>query len=479
MKYCEYRILKNKLPVSGLFSNFRQDPFPFLLESSLNIDSMGRYSFFGSDPFLILTYKKGKCFVSRKGKNEVINAQPFPVFRELLKEYNLKDPKGPYPFLCGAVGFFSYDFGFSIERIERKNEPDSYVPDLMFAFYDCVVGVDHLKNEIMVFSSGFPAQGEKRRAQAKTRLKEVLNKINNAGFIPGGKTQRHLFLDRKDLSSNFSRKDYISAVRRAKDYIAAGDIYQVNLSQMFKARMRIDDWVLYRRLLKNFPVAFSAFFSAEGGSASGGQAGGFSILSASPERFLNFDGRVVSTRPMKGTRKRTNDPQINRKLRAELIKSKKEKAELAMIVDLERNDIGRVCDYGSIKVRQPRTIEAYSNVFQATAEIEGTLHRSKDRLDLVRACFPGGSVTGCPKIRAMEIIEELEPDTRSVYTGSLGYLSFHNTMQLNILIRSFLKKRDEIIFSVGGGIVTDSDPAAEFDETLVKAEALVEALTKG
>ena len=486
MRYCEYKILKSKSPVQELFFNFKEGPLPFLLESSLDVMGMGRYSFFGNDPFLVLSVQKGRCVISKEGKKEVMEGQPLSILRELLRTYNLEgNSKTSIPFLCGAVGFFSYDFGFSLESIKRKNVPDPVVPELMFAFYDCVTCVDHLKNEVTVFSSGFPEKGSLREKRAKLRLVSVLKKFKNLHEGRRDKVMPGAFLQRGDLSSNFSKDQYLTAIRKAKDYIAAGDIYQVNLSQMFKAHMSIEDWALYQRLLKNFPVAFSAFFSAGGtclparqGSALGGKGEGFSIISASPERFLYFDGRRVSTRPMKGTRRRTSDPKINQELKRELIQSKKEKAELLMIVDLERNDLGRVCDYGSIKVKCARMIEAYANVFQATAEIEGVLHRTKDRLDLIRACFPGGSVTGCPKIRAMEIIEELEPEARSIYTGSLGYLSFHNTLQLNILIRSFLKKADQIYFNVGGGIVADSKPAAEYEETLIKGRALMEALKR-
>ena len=379
MRYCEYKILKSKSPVQELFFNFKEGPLPFLLESSLDVMGMGRYSFFGNDPFLVLSVKKGRCVISKEGKKEVMEGQPLSILRELLRTYNLEgNSKTSIPFLCGAVGFFSYDFGFSLESIKRKNVPDPVVPELMFAFYDCVACVDHLKNEVTVFSSGFPEKGSLREKRAKLRLVSVLKKFKNLHEGRRDKVMPGAFLQRGDLSSNFSKDQYLTAIRKAKDYIAAGDIYQVNLSQMFKAHMSIEDWALYQRLLKNFPVAFSAFFKNRD----------FSILSASPERFLHFDGRVVTTRPMKGTRRRTPDPEINQGLKRDLIRSKKEKAELLMIVDLERNDLGRVCNYGSIRVKHARIIEAYSNVFQATAEIEGILHKSKDRLDLIRACFP-------------------------------------------------------------------------------------------
>ncbi|OIO36435.1 MAG: aminodeoxychorismate synthase, component I [Candidatus Omnitrophica bacterium CG1_02_44_16] len=456
MKNSAYKIFKDNRTAHEVFAGFKDDRLPFLLESSQDVCGMGRYSFLGSDPFLVFSVKRDK------------SGSALAILRELFRDHCLEgEKKASIPFLCGAVGFLSYDLCFSLERVNRKNKPDPIVPDVLFAFYDRVVALDHFRKEITVFSSGFPEKGALRRSYSRKRLDEALLKLKSrkTQSILSGKA----FLKSEEVSSNFTKSRYLAAIRKVKEYIAAGDIYQVNLSQRLKSRFAVDDWLLYGRLVKKFPVPFSAFLKYDD----------FSILSASPERFLSYDGNIVTTRPMKGTRPRAKRGSLDNKLKAQLIASPKEKAELLMIVDLERNDLGRVCDYGSIKARHLRAIETYASVFQATAEIQGRLHRSKDRFDLLRACFPGGSVTGCPKIRAMEIIEELEPDARSIYTGALGFLSFHNTLEFNIIIRSFLKKGDDIFFSVGGGIVTDSKPLAEYNETLVKAKALLEALTKG
>lgn len=463
MKYSVRRTIKTKLPVQALFAPFQDGRLPFLLESSRNVAGMGRYSFFGSDPFLSVSFKDGVVRIEREARVETSHAPILSVLRGFLDSYQLKGAKASSPFLCGAVGYFGYDLGFYLEKIRRQHEPDEVAPDLLFGFYDTVICYDHVKKEASVFSSGFPEKNAGRKARARQRAEEAGEKLEQASLLNPVTEGRML---RFELVSNFTRPRYLSAVRKAKAYIAAGDIYQVNLSQKFSSACPVDDWGLYRRLVRNFPVSFSAFFRGRD----------FSILSSSPERFLRCDGRRVLTRPMKGTRPRAEDPGVDKKMRQELQASAKEKAELLMITDLERNDLGRVCEYGSIKVRHLRRIENYHNVFQATAEVEGLLHRSFDRIDLVRACFPGGSVTGCPKRRAMEIIEELEPETRSVYTGSLGYLSFHDTLEFNILIRSFLKKKDSVSFHVGGGIVTDSIPEMEYEETLIKGRALMEAL---
>lgn len=466
MNKCAWKIFKTKKTAQELFLPFKNDRLPFLLESSLDVSGMGRFSFFGSDPFLVLEAKKGRCFVEEEGRREVLPGQPLSVLRGLLKKYALTIRRpASHPLLCGAVGFLSYDFGFSLETIRRLHASDPDIPDFLFGFYDCLGCLDHVKKELLVFSSGFPEAGGRRRRRAEARLSEFLQKLEGLS-VPSQESWQGAALKGR-LRSNFTRRAYLDAVGAAKEHIARGDIYQVNLSQMFQTQMDIDDWLLYQRLIRNFPVPFSAFFKTPT----------LSIISASPERFLDFDGRMVSTRPMKGTRRRTPNASLNQRLKQELINSSKEKAELLMIVDLERNDLGRVCDYGTINVRHLRAIETYANVFQATAEVRGLLHPGKDRMDLIRACFPGGSITGCPKIRAMEIIEELEPNARAIYTGSLGFLSFHNTMELNILIRSFLKKGKDIFFHVGAGIVTDSVPAAEYEETLIKGQALMDALS--
>ncbi|HQP91710.1 MAG TPA: anthranilate synthase component I family protein, partial [Candidatus Omnitrophota bacterium] len=431
MKFSAYRRFKTSRSVQSLFEVFRRDRFPFLLESGRNT-SLGRYSYFGSDPFLIFRHKNGRSNIRSAKVVSSLRDPDLAVLRKLLKKYELSGSLEP--FLCGAVGFFSYDHGFSIEKIKRKNKPDPVVPDIMLAFYDTVVRFDHFSKEVLIFSSGFPELGIKRKTRADKRLLSVSERISQARMPDACG-----FPSKIELVSNFSKKEYSKSIKKIKEYITRGDIYQVNLAQKFSSKSDIDAWEVYRRLAHFFPVDFAAYFDA----------GDFSIMSASPEKFLKFDGRIVSTRPMKGTRPRGLDKVLDRLNRQELFESKKEKAELLMITDLERNDLGRVCEYGSIKVACKRRIETYKGVFQATAEITGELKKDKDRLDLIQACFPGGSITGAPKIRAMEIIEELEPCSRSIYTGAFGYLSFHNTLEFSILIRSFLKKGKELSFHAG------------------------------
>jgi len=454
MAYYILKSYKLRITAFDVFCALKNERNCFFLDSSLNSNSsLGRYSFVGIDPFFIL---------------ETRNQDPFKRLGELLSKYKVSTPKNSLPLLGGAVGYLSYDLGFLLEKkLQKITADDLGIPDCSFGFYNTIVTIDNIKKMLYIFSSGFP---EKRDHLSKSlcefNLKRILNLLSKKDFNRIHKKKNSNKDSPVKLKSNLSQQDYILAVNIAKRYIRQGDIYQVNLSQRFQAQMDISGYELYQRLRKISPSYFSSYFDC----------GDFQILSSSPERFLRLEGDVVTTRPMKGTRPRSSNRLKDQCLRNELLDSAKDKAELMMIVDLERNDLGRVCKYNSIKVNTFRQLEEYSTVFQTTATISGKLHENKDRLDLLRACFPGGSITGCPKIRAMQIIEELEPSRRSIYTGSLGYFSFSGNMDFNILIRTILKKKDKLYFNVGGGIVADSEPKEEYNETLVKAKAMMEAI---
>jgi para-aminobenzoate synthetase component 1 len=267
----------------------------------------------------------------------------------------------------------------------------------------------------------------------------------------------------RPLKSNFTRPEYVRAVQRIRAYIAAGDVYQVNMSQRFETGFKGDSYALFKRLFELNPAPFFAYVNA----------GSHQIVSTSPERFLQRKGRCVETRPIKGTRPRGKTPDEDRKMKAELSQSPKDDAELSMIVDLLRNDLGKVCEGGSVFVKEHKRLEAYQNVYHLVSDVEGVLAEKKNSVDLIRAAFPGGSITGCPKIRSMEIIDELESRRRHVYTGSIGYIGFHDTMDLSIAIRTATIADNRLVFSVGGGIVFDSDPQDEFEETLHKGQTLM------
>lgn len=446
-----YKLDFEAAKIQEVFAGYKN---AFFLDSGIQNSYDGRYSFFGIRPFRSL---------------KINNQNPLPLLRKVMQEYKIPQIKNAPPFLGGAVGYLSYDLGFVFEKKIAKNlKPSSGIPDALFYFYNAACILDHFKKEVLIFSSGFP---EKRYSLAKLSaekcFKQILFLLNKAQDLPVIKANTKN--DFNKLVSNFSQEDYMSAVNKVKSYIRTGDIYQANLSRQFFTQTKLSAQELYSRLRILSPSCFSAYLDC----------GKFQILSSSPERFLKVQDSRVSTKPMKGTRPRGKSKIKDKNFKSQLISSVKEKAELLMIVDLERNDLGRVCDYNTINVSNLRQIEAYNTVYQATSTIEGILHKNKDQFDLLKACFPGGSVTGCPKIRAMEIIDQLEPHRRSIYTGALGYLSFSQNMDFNIMIRTLLKHKDNISFCTGSGIVSDSNPKKEYEETLIKAKAIFQALGKG
>lgn len=453
MPYLTWKSIDWKHDCLPVFNCLKDKRNAFFLDSNLHRNGSGRYSFIGSDPFYVLKAKAGANLLSD--------------VRKLLGRYALGNLGRGLPFPCGAVGYFSYDLGLYLENISSAQEDDLGLPDLFLGFYDTIITLDHAAKKLFISSSGFPETNYLlAKKKAEHRLKQCLRYLSE---IERNNSNLKNRIDTNNLTSNFTRGKYLRAVNRAKDYIKKGDIYQVNLAQRFQAKTKASPPDLYERLRTASPSDFSAYLDC----------GDFQILSSSPERFLYSDGRKVISRPMKGTRPRAQNPTDDQRNKRNLLQSAKDKAELLMIVDLLRNDLGRVCEYGSIKARPLRRLEAYSTVYQTTAGIEGILHKDKDRLDLLKACFPGGSITGCPKIRSMQIIAELEPQRRGIYTGALGYFGFNNTMDFNILIRTILQKNDMLCFHTGGGIVADSNPQAEYDETLVKARGMTRAIGAG
>jgi para-aminobenzoate synthetase component 1 len=446
------------------FEAFAHRPYCFFLDSGMDPGKLGRYSFLGSDPFLVMRSRGDIITLVSDGKEETRRGNPFDVLGELLDAYTLDIGDYPVPFIGGAVGYFSYDLGRFIERLPSTAIDDLQLPECYLGFYDTVVAHDHLVGRTYVISTGFPElEEEKRLARAKERLLELKSRI----LLSPPPPLNEFYLPEKVLvKSNFSHDDYLKAVATAREYICAGDIFQVNLSQRLEAEIGMPPHELYRRLRKINPAPFASYFGFEG----------VSVVGASPERFLKLTGDRVETRPIKGTRPRGRTPEEDRGLAAQLLASVKDRAENVMIVDLERNDIGRVCRYGSVEVTELAILETYPTVYHLTSTVVGRLSEGKDRIDLLKATFPGGSITGAPKVRSMEIIEELEPTRRSVYTGSLGYLGFNGDMDLDIVIRTILLKGNRVYFQVGGAITYDSDPESEYIETLDKGRAMILAL---
>ncbi len=451
--------------VFGLFSG---RPMSFFLDSGMDAENLGRYSFIGSDPFLIMTNRGDSLTFLGPNGRESKKGNPFEALEELLKEYAMEGPHSPTPFIGGAVGYFSYDLCHFVERLPSTAIDDTLLPECYLGFYDLALTFDHFEGKTYIASSGFPERDEEKRLRrAARRIREVKESLLAPPPKPNTDSpngERGLGVN---LRTNFTHQEYLKAVETARGYIAAGDIFQVNLSQRFDTDFLATPYELYQRLRQLNPAPFAVYLDF----------GEVIVLSSSPERFLKVNGDQVETRPMKGTRPRGASASEDKALAQELLHSVKDRAENVMIVDLERNDIGRVCRFGTVRVRELWTLEKYATVFQLTSTVEGRLEPGKNRIDLLRACFPGGSITGAPKVRAMEIIDELEPTRRSIYTGSIGYLSFSGEMDLNIAIRTIFVKDGKAYFQVGGAVTYDSAPEREYQETMDKAKALFQSLS--
>lgn len=399
------------------------EPYGFWLDSALPDERFGTRSFWGADPAIVFRSDRGAIEVERRdGPLERFSGDPLETLRELLRE---RAGRGV------AVGYFGYGLKRHLERLPDAAVDDLALPECQVAFYDAVQSVD-----------------PRLLAPPRPPL----------GLPPAF----------DGLRSTFTRQGYERAVRRALDYIRAGDIYQVNLSQRFEAPCPRDEFDTYLRLRSLAPAFFGAFLRYPS----------YAVMSCSPERFLRYEAesRFVETRPIKGTRPRGPGPRTDAALAAELLASAKDRAENVMIVDLERNDLGRVAETGTVHVAGLCELESFPSVHHLTSTVRARLRPELDVVDLLRATFPGGSVTGAPKIRAMQIIDELEPVARGVYTGAIGYLHPGGNMDLNVAIRTVVARGGAAWFHVGGGIVADSDPAREYEETLHKGAALARAL---
>ncbi|MDR5710423.1 MAG: aminodeoxychorismate synthase component I [Armatimonadota bacterium] len=452
-----------------------KEPGRVLLESSGGPEDLCLYSFATARPFAILTGRGDRYVLRTARSRSAFTGCPFAALQQVVESFDAGLPRGQMglaepladwtTFAGGGIGYLSYDLGRRVERLPTLARDDLGLPELWIAWYDAAVVLDHRRQEATVVGRVLP--GRERAVADHVRF--LLRALEAAAERP--EQNSALLPERPALRSTFTRQAYEAAVRRAIAYIRAGDIFQVNLSQRFCAPWLLDPWLLYRRLRRINPAPFAAFL----------EGGRWAVASASPERFLRVDPltRRVETRPIKGTRPRGKIPEEDARYAHNLLASEKDLAELVMIVDLERNDLGRVCEYGTVGVPELRRLEAYPTVWHTVAVVEGKLRPGIGPRQLLRATFPGGSITGAPKVRAMEIIEELEPVRRGVYTGAIGWLGWDGALDLNIAIRTFVVKSGVAYFHTGGGIVADSDPAAEYEETLAKALGLVRALGEG
>lgn len=443
-------------------------PHLLFLDSASAGSPLGRYSFITADPFAWITARGD--VVTENGRAH--RADPFRTLAGWLAEFRTERIAELPPFQGGAAGMFGYDLCHHIEKLPRPRFDDFQVPDLAVGLYDWVLGFDHERARAWLLSTGLPERSQRRAAR---RMEHVLRLLDHAEekqrrvscAVPSiVRSPQWSVPGLAPVTSSFSREEYLATIRRAIEYVHAGDCFQVNIAQRLLAPARADPLELYGRLRERNAAPFAGYFDA----------GEFVIASASPERFLCVDQGAVQTRPIKGTRPRGRTPEEDAARADELRQSAKDRAENVMIVDLLRNDLGRVCRYGSVHVEALCRLESFRYVHHLVSEVRGQLRPTCDLIDLLRAAFPGGSVTGAPKVRAMEIIAELEPVARGPYCGCLGYLGFDGSMDTNLLIRTFTHGKGWLSFSVGGGIVADSQPEREYDETWHKAEGMLRAI---
>jgi para-aminobenzoate synthetase component 1 len=453
--------------VAAAFLRLAGYPRCLLLDSAQRELQLGRYSFLTACPF--------EHFAIRPDEPNGLD-----LLDDRLSVFRTPTIPNLPPFQGGAAGLLSYELGRSLEQVSLPRIDDFQFPSMAIGLYDTVIAFDHTQHRAWLISHGFPETEPTRRLRlAEERIEQFQGYLGadpaQTGYWKGdvvALAEKELApqiqaSERPEITTNFSKDDYLAAVQKAIDYIHAGDIFQVNLSQRLLTRAADSAVSLYLRLRQCNPAPFAGWFSVGDGTT---------IVSASPERFLSLRGGRVEARPIKGTRRRTTWAEADLFAGDDLLQSEKDRAENVMIVDLLRNDLSRVCDSDSVRVTQLCGLETYQFVQHLVSAVEGTLSPGKTAVDLVRAAFPGGSITGAPKIRAMEIIAELEPTARGPYCGSLGYFGFDGSMDLSILIRTITASRGWWQFPVGGGIVAQSSPEREYEETWHKAEGILRAL---
>lgn len=439
-----------------LYSIFKNEPYSFFLDSGMDHEKLGRYSFIGFNPFLIFKSKGDRIDIYKDGSDNVSTSygNPFDKLREVLETYKMIY-QSDLPFVGGAVGFLGYDLCHHLEKLPKVAIDDVNIPDCFFGLYDGVIIIDHRNDEVSIASMGIKGCDEKIVADIEQAIQ--------TGEENGIEIPTLVKSNSSKLISNFKKEDYIIAIERIREYIKSGDIYQANMTQRFECITKISPYELYAKLRSINPAPFASFIDFGEGH----------IVSSSPERFIRIKDRYIETRPIKGTCPRGNTFEEDKRNKLNLLSSEKDRAELLMIVDLERNDIGRISKPGSVKVSELFYLETYPTVHHLVATVTGEICDEYDAVDCLKATFPGGSITGAPKIRAMQIIDELEPTARNIYTGSIGYIGFNGDADLNIVIRTIIFKEDKAYFQVGGGIVWDSDAELEYQETLDKAKALI------
>ena len=442
-------------PVSAFLKLEKDRPYAFLLESVEGGETVARYSFLGCDPFLVTRYRKG---------------QPSDEFmqnlRSTLRRFKSVTLPNLPPFTGGAVGYFGYDMVRAIENIPDTGRDDLGVDDAVLMFYKTVLAFDHLRHQIHIISNLLVDESKEPLETQYAKAEEEIRNIEALLRMPMEPPASTPSQEEVQVRSNFEKNDYLNAVSKAKEYIAAGDIFQVVLSQRFEVDLKTAPFDIYRALRIVNPSPYMYFLKMPDAA----------IVGSSPEMLVKIQGDEAAYRPIAGTRPRGSNDVEDERLAQELKADEKERAEHIMLVDLGRNDLGRVCKYGTVRVEDLMFIERYSHVMHLVSALRGQLPPDVDRLDTMMACFPAGTVSGAPKVRAMEIIDELEPTRRGVYSGAIMYLDFSNNLDSCIAIRTLVVKGNKGYIQAGGGIVADSTPEGEYMETVNKSRALLRAI---
>ena len=457
-------------PVSAYLRIAQGARYSFLLESVEVGEKIARYTFAGAHPEEVFRYVNGACVLENRERIIWEERDPISFLRERVERFRPVRLPGLPPLIAGAIGFFSYDMVRLIERLPKRLRDDIGLYDAMLMLYHGLVAFDHVQHRLWIVRNVFTEGPGSLRAKYDAAVREIketrrLLEQPVAAESPK-KPLKAAGTGSLRVSSNFRRLEYLDIVRKAKQYIRAGDIFQVVLSQRFSAKTRAKPFEVYRQLRALNPSPYLFFL----------QLHDVAVVGSSPEMLVKVQGRDVFYRPIAGTRPRGKDEAEDQRLEREMLASEKERAEHIMLVDLGRNDLGRVCDYGTVKVEKLLTVERYSHVMHIVSSLRGRLREDVDCFDALMACFPAGTVSGAPKVRAMEIIEELERTRRGIYAGGILYLDFAGNLDSCIALRTMVVKNGVAYVQAGGGIVADSTPEGEYQESVNKSKALLTAL---
>jgi anthranilate synthase component I len=455
-------------PVSAFLAIAAKESHAFLLESVERGEQIGRYTFLGARPYMRVRSAKGKVEIERGRRRQVLQENIFEVVKRLLREHRPANMPGLPPFTAGAVGYFCYDVVRQLEKIGDHAKDDLSLPDAELMFFDRLLAFDHLRHQIHIVATADVSRETPRRAYDRALRdiaaleRKLASGLSSALWRKSAKAKN----GKLKIHSRTTPKTYLRSVERCKEYIAAGDIFQVVLSQRLDFVPGVAPFDLYRALRQINPSPYLYFL----------RTGNTHVLGSSPEMLVRVTGSKLEYRPIAGTHPRGRDEAEDARLERQMRGDEKERAEHVMLVDLGRNDLGRVSEYGSVKVKDLMYVERYSHVMHLVSALEGRLRQNLDAIDAFAACFPAGTLSGAPKVRAMQIIEELEPTRRGIYGGSVLYADFAGNLDSCIGIRTMLMQGKKAYLQAGAGIVADSDPATEFDESMNKAGALLRAV---